>query len=98
MNNKFLDPEQVNQIINITNYYKKEEGVLTSKLKNSFNSIKYTYISDNSEKITNIMDSISNKTNKLLKKSSEDIYILQKALETYNTAKDITKSIFENIN
>ena len=44
------------------------------------------------------MDSISNKTNKLLKKSSEDIYILQKALETYNTAKDITKSIFENIN
>lgn len=98
MNNKFLDPEQVNQIINITNYYKKEEGVLTSELKNSFNSIKYTYISDNSEKITNIMDSISNKTNKLLKKSSEDIYILQKALETYNTTKDITKSIFENIN
>lgn len=98
MNNKFLDPEQVNQIINITNYYKKEEGVLTSELKNSFNSIKYTYISDNSEKITNIMDSISNKTNKLLKKSSEDIYTLQKALETYNTAKDITKSMFENIN
>ena len=24
MNNKFLDTEQINQIINITNYYKKE--------------------------------------------------------------------------
>ena len=94
MNNKFLDTEQINQIINITNYYKKEEGVLTSELRNSFNSIKYTYISDNSERITGIM----NKTNQLLKKSSDDIYTLQKELETYGTTKNITKSIFENIN
>ena len=98
MNNKFLDTEQINQIINITNYYKKEEGVLTSELRNSFNSIKYTYISDYSERITGIMNSILDKTNQLLKKSSDDIYTLQKELETYGTTKNITKSIFENIN
>ena len=38
------------------------------------------------------------KTNQLLKKSSDDIYTLQKELETYGTTKNITKSIFENIN
>ena len=35
MNNKFLDTEQINQIINITNYYKKDH---TNCYKRNVNS------------------------------------------------------------
>lgn len=106
--NSYIDIEQLEKAVNITNVYLRDELLLINDLKESFNKLSSLYKSENSLKFEDIILQINNSistvsinsinNNGVIKKTAEKYtWLKQKITESENSATQIIKRTDVNL-
>lgn len=97
MNEIKIDIAEFENIINKLKMYKKEENLNFENIKNIFDNLDSAYNTNNKDKIEIIKSELILNCSNIEKIHNENIYFLDKKLNTYREKFDEGKRILDNI-